>query len=141
MPSLNPMIYFFNLFLGKTGKTLPSICGTNTDYHSKHPNILTQIHSYQQCLFSVCWIWRDVDGHGDGDEHVGVDHLDSQVEYLDAANTVHGFLQVIMMVISVVQCEGKIIPLVILKLCYQITHSYRTAFAFTVLFKWLDSRC
>ena len=23
---------------GKTGKTLPSICGTNTDYHSKHWN-------------------------------------------------------------------------------------------------------
>ena len=78
---------------GKTGKTLPSICGTNTDYHSKHRNfdymkLITDNfknydYSYDICRPTVCLFW----GHNDVLPSVYVEFGATSTDTVTVTNT------------------------------------------------------
>ena len=95
---------------GQTGTDPPSICGTNTGYHSElksieqyskqyqqsNPPYLISVNQYQQSnlhyLISVCWIWRKLDGLDKSDVHVRVDHFCQDLECPASSDFLHGFL-------------------------------------------------
>ena len=81
---------------GQTGTDPPSICGTNTGYHSELKSIEQYSKQYQHSnlhyLISVCWIWRKLDGLDKSDVHVRVDHLCQDLECPASSDFLHGFL-------------------------------------------------
>ena len=81
----------FSLSLGQTGKTVPSICGTNTGYHSKSHSSHFAFHFH---FPSVRWVWSVGDGHNLVDAHTGINHLNPQVEHPRSADSLHCYLQV-----------------------------------------------